>query len=628
MGMIQQATLMRELAGRRAELRDWLFREDREAVRNRILTESAFRPILEQLAAEGDRFLGQPIVELPWTLFRRVWEDGVRKTYEPVYFDRRQRLTALGLLSWLQPERDDYRDGLLDTVWAICGEFSWCVPVHFDSPPGVEPARYSVHERDVPDIGIGIDLFAAETAFALAEVMALTGHTWPQTVRSRVYREVYRRVFTPFLGGEYFWEHVRNNWAAVCAGSIGAAAIHMMEDEEELALVLEKALPTLGLFLEGYGDDGACLEGYMYWGYGFGFYTYFAELLGRRTGGALDLLANPKVKQLALFQQKCFLNGRKVVNFSDSPAEADVYIGLTHEMARRFPDMHVPAYTFQDKAVYDHCGRWAPALRNLIWFDPGMRGEGWETGSSYLADAQWMVSRVKKPEGTFCFAAKGGHNDEPHNHNDVGQFIVMAGEDTFLADMGAGLYTKPYFAPATRYSFFCNSALGHSVPIIKGVSQSVGWASGAVVKQAEVTPGYDRFVVELQEAYEVPGLQRLERSWTWRKQQDGGMPWLELEDTFEFATDQRDEVGAVTERFICPMMPVVAEAGRVELVGTEFKLLVRYDAALMEPDVETLPFLNHFGKEVLFYALDLKYRETEGERLQRLIFEFHFERLE
>ncbi|MDR6549096.1 heparinase II/III family protein [Paenibacillus qinlingensis] len=599
----------------------WLFREDREAVRRRIMSEPEFQPVLERLAADGAGFLRQPITELPWTLFRRVWEDGFRKTYEPVFFSRRQRLTTFGLLSWLFPERADYRDGLLDTVWAICGEFSWCVPVTFESPPGLRTDGYSVHEQNIPDPGIWIDLFAAETAFALAEVMMLTGHSWPETIRDRVNREVYRRIFTPFLVNDFFWEHVRNNWAAVCAGSIGAAAIYLIEDKQELALILDKALPTVQLFLEGFGEDGACLEGYMYWGYGFGFYTYFAELLSRRTDGAVDLLADPKVKQVALFQQNCFLDGRKVVNFSDSPEEWDVYIGLTHEMARRFPEVQLPAYTFQDKEICDHCGRWAPAFRNLIWYEPRSQGEEWREASIYLADAQWMVSRVEKLDGKFSFAAKGGNNDEPHNHNDVGHFIVLAGQETFLADIGAGQYTKPYFAPATRYSFICNSALGHSVPIIDGVSQQAGAAYRATVRQAEITTEYDRFVVELQDAYHIPGLLKLQRSWTWHK--NDVLPKLELEEHYVFSARAG---AALTERFICQVKPVIAGAGRVELVGTAFKLVLSYDAALMEPVVEPLPSLNHFGYEKVYYALDMRVRVTDDLE-RRLQFVFHFEGL-
>ncbi|MDY4307971.1 hypothetical protein SNF32_14980 [Enterococcus mundtii] len=43
------------------------------------------------------------------------------------------------------------------------------------------------------------------------------------------------------------------------------------------------------------------------------------------------------------------------------------------------------------------------------------------------------------------FAAKGGRNDESHNHIDIGHFVFGTREDLFLTDLGAGEYTKDYF---------------------------------------------------------------------------------------------------------------------------------------------------------------------------------------
>ena len=38
-----------------------------------------------------------------------------------------------------------------------------------------------------------------------------------------------------------------------------------------------------------------------------------------------------------------------------------------------------------------------------------------------LPDAQWSICRSRHGAG---MAAKGGHNGEPHNHNDVGSFFI------------------------------------------------------------------------------------------------------------------------------------------------------------------------------------------------------------
>lgn len=48
--------------------------------------------------------------------------------------------------------------------------------------------------------------------------------------------------------------------------------------------------------------------------------------------------------------------------------------------------------------------------RTLRWWQPTTVSEV-DSSDSYLPDLAWVVSR-----GRFSFAAKGGHNDEPHNH--------------------------------------------------------------------------------------------------------------------------------------------------------------------------------------------------------------------
>lgn len=606
-------------AGRSGAAGCWLFPDDasREAARRRILQEATYRPVLDVLEAEAQRFLREPVSELIWSELSRVWKDGHRKSYEKLLFNRRQRLTAFGLLSWLMPERADVREALLNTVWAICDEFTWCVPVQFAGPPGSGPAAFTLADRQAvnEDPGLQLDLFTAEAAFALSEVYRMTGDDWPEAVRNRMYKEVYRRVFQPFLhDGPYFWEQVRNNWAAVCAGSTGAAAIHLIEDDRELATILAKALPILSIFMEGFGDDGACPEGYMYWGYGFGFYTYFADLLARRTSGALDLLASDHARQVALFQQKVFLSGRHPANFSDSTPAANVYIGLTHRLHRQYPDVHVPPFEYRG-VLYDHCGRWAPALRNLIWHDPLAPERDWEDGDFYLADAQWVVSRVTQTGERYSFAAKGGHNGEPHNHNDIGHFILHAGGETFLHDLGNGMYTKAYFGPE-RYSLACNGSQGHSVPIVNGRTQREGPEHAATGVTVDREADRVTFAMDLTRAYEDDSLQRLTRRFEWNKR--GEPPSLAVVDEYRFS----EIPASVTERFILGKPPEIAEPGLAIVRGERGQLALRYDPELVAPAVAALPFIDHFERELVFYALD--FRLADGRVEPNLCLRFDF----
>ena len=86
------------------------------------------------------------------------------------------------------------------------------------------------------------------------------------------------------------------------------------------------------------------------------------------------------------------------------------------------------------------------------------------------------------PETQFCymknasdwfFAAKGGHNNESHNHNDIGTFILYKGSVPIFADAGVGTYTKSTF-DHNRYTIWSMQSSWHNLPAINGKPQKNG----------------------------------------------------------------------------------------------------------------------------------------------------------
>jgi hypothetical protein len=603
-----------------------------DAKRRQVLGDLAYAPLLAEMREEVEQLLEEPIADLPYSLFRLFEETGTRREYERPYFARRKRLTGLALLSWLEPDNPVYANALTETIWAVCSEYSWCLPAHLSG--SAETSAVVSDSLYADEHTVAVDLFAAETAFALSEISHLLETVLPPLIRKRIADEVFRRVLRPFVAQRerpFHWETLKNNWAAVCAGSIGAAAIYMLDGDdraEELADVLVHVLPALDSFLQGYGNDGVCTEGYSYWQYGFGYYVYFADLLRQRTGGGLDLFASDKVRAIAKFQQNCFLDGRKVVNFSDSGAEEGLFLGLAHYLKAQFPDVAAPESALRDGYAVDHCGRWASGARNLFWFRPEEEpGQPWPLGSTYLSDAQWLVSRVgyRDEEGgrrRYAFAAKGGYNDEPHNHNDLGQFILYADGFAFLADLGRGLYTRDYFREG-RYEIACNGSQGHSVPIVNGLFQRQGAEYRAKVLAAEVAEEADRFALDLAGAYDCSELERLERTFIWKKT---GVPELLLEDVYHFTVPPQ----SVVERFITLTPPDLSGEGVVTLespaAGGEAasvrRLHVLFDADELQPSVLPLQHLDLFGQPVACYALDFKLLKTAVQMQAAFAFKF------
>ncbi|MFJ2374236.1 hypothetical protein ACIOZL_15690 [Streptomyces sp. NPDC087769] len=82
---------------------------------------------------------------------------------------------------------------------------------------------------------------------------------------------------------------------------------------------------------------------------------------------------------------------------------------------------------------------------------------------------------------------KGGHNEELHNHNDLGSFVVAVDGEPLLAELGAGFYNGQYFGP-DRYDILCTGSQGHSVPLLNGTVQRASREAAAEVLAAEYAP--------------------------------------------------------------------------------------------------------------------------------------------
>lgn len=560
---------------------------------------------IAEIRAEGERLAGQPVPELTPELFSVFARTGSRLEYERVYFERRRRLNTYVFLSLLEPDNAQHLQYAEEMLLAVCSEYTWCLPAHV--PGGHETAG----------INRFIDLFSAETGFTLSEASLLLGERLPLELRLRIRQETEERLFRPFLEqGPYNWETARHNWAAVCAGSIGAAALLSVEDPQVLAEILQKTESSMHCYLEGFGDDGACLEGLGYWNYGFGYFTYYSDLLRSRSAGSLDWFKVPKVQRIARFQQQCFIDGSLTANFSDSLPRVRVHMGLSHYLAGVYPGaVEYPPAELRAPYTEDHCSRFAPALRNLIWKQSGTGHKDWPAASTYLPDAAWLLSRHVSAGGTFGFAAKGGHNNEPHNHNDLGQFILTGRGEVYAADLGSGEYTAGYFGDG-RYEYDCNGSQGHSVPVINGRYQQAGREFSAAVLHAATGGAADKLTLDLTAAYEAEGLQSLIRTLVWHKEE---LPRLELIDKYSYAGVPE----SWTERFITWRKPEELSPGTVLLPGQESGgVKVTYDPAAVGLQINEHVYRDHFGQDQVWHSLDFQAVRPGSEGSYAFTFQF------
>ncbi|OBT58452.1 hypothetical protein VE04_01723 [Pseudogymnoascus sp. 24MN13] len=440
---------------------------------DRVLNNPLLQASRDKLQSAAKELRGKDIPVLPFRLFKMFDTMGDRLGYEAPYFSRRKALLVSALSAWLWNDPEDIGT-LEECIWTLCDDYTWSLPSHMHgSSLTIETNVGYSNTSKRRDAALNLDLFACETGLALAEICALLGDKLNPFIVERARSEVMRRVIDSYMDKSTIqhWEVLDNNWCAVCAGSIGSAAMLLVGNDLDLAAILRNLLPVMERYIAGFSEDGACTEGLNYWTYGVSFFVVFAELLGRRTAGKLDLLSDKRFAPIALFQQNCFFPGAATLTFSDVEANDKYRPGVTCFLAEHFEEVMAPPLESAMDVMHSHCYNFAPALSDLLWTtDTLVSKQAQPQPCVVYPKAQWLLCSGYDGTG---FAAKAGHNDEEHNHNDVGSFLFSRHGVMLLCDIGKGEYTKSYFGP-DRYDTFCTSSKSHNVPIVDGHSQRDG----------------------------------------------------------------------------------------------------------------------------------------------------------
>ncbi len=533
-----------------------------ETVRNN----ECYSAYLKERHAEWDKYSNIPTVELSYSKFKLFFTTGDRTVYQKDYYHRRLLLGNSAILALIYPEEQKYIDALQDVIFAICDEYTWCLPAH--------------HPNLDVNNNVFIDLFAAETGFALAEIYTMLGDRLDPVIRERIKAEINFRIVNSFINKKDHWWEVRctNNWAAVCGGSV-ACTVMLMRPE-----LFESLKPRFDAIIERYlsgiYDDGYCLEGTGYWHYGFGYFLFYADMVKEFTSGEVDYFVRPKVHAIATFLQKMFLTGNASVSFADGGTSLKYNIAATHYVKKLYPDdvkVYDPKYAYYN----DSCCRMAQLIRSATWLDEEtFKNPADDTVASeyYAPNAMWLTKRT----ASYGFAAKAGNNNEHHNHNDVGTFIFAKNGKQLITDIGSGLYTRQYFRAETRYGILECSSLGHSVPYFDGnVAQKVG----AEYKACDVKYENGHLSFDMAGAYGDERVRHVNRSFELFEDE------VKMHDSFVCDCD-------ITERFISLIEPKIDKG----IINIE-SCAITYDPSLT-PEVKEGEGTKSQNKKV--YFIDFK----------------------
>ncbi|WP_297109972.1 heparinase II/III family protein [uncultured Devosia sp.] len=524
------------------------------------------------LSAEADT--STPIPALPASLYAEFAQTGRREGYEDAQRDRRNMLYRLTLAEWLDGQGRFLRS-LEDLAWARLEETNWAWPAH---------AR-ALDSADHPTL----DLAAAMTALDLAEMDELIGDRLAANLRRRIRAEVERRAIGPFLDRDDHWwlrttpQKQVNNWTAVCVAGVVGAALYLEPDTDRLARIVTRGLHSLADYLDTFDRQGGSSEGPDYWTYGFGNYAVLAHLLHAGTNGAIDLLAGDDVRNIAQFPLRTQMTPGVWVSFSDSDSNPVFHPGLLTHLARHMNLPGLLGLGMSNDFAVEGFNQFAWPLRQYAWPLPEATPAAELGPHDWYDEMGWMISRLDPDDpASLRLAAKGGHNDEMHNQNDAGSFMVVVGGEVVLTDPGRGRYSKSYFGPE-RYQNLFASSRGHSVPMVNGFEQAAGVAHCARVLAHEHGKDADRLELDMAAAYPAEaGIAALQRSVTLDRTVPGGR--VLLNDAFHFSGEQ----GLFQSVLVTPMT-AETENGTVRIGEAPAGLRVRFDAAALDVALERHP---------------------------------------
>jgi hypothetical protein len=475
---------------------------------------AADRPTIDRILAAAEEEHGTPWPQPLVSDAARYHRDGDRSAWEDAAFARQRRLSRAVVAAAVTLEEtriDDVADG----ITLLCEQSSWCWPAHDDSF-----ARHGsvVPVADDPYLDLGAGEAVAQLAWADHVLGDALDERYPG-LRARIRFEASRRVFGPFLNRRDWWwighEQAPINWNAWIHANVLAAALRLLDDPGEAELrgrVVATAATDIDRFVAVLPEDGAIDEGYGYWWEGALRALEALDLLAYATEGRVDAYTAgiPALRATVAYPHSMQLGDEWFVNVADGRAKPSLGLpwSALHRAARRFGNADAEAFAASHRAPGTAAATEEQGLGRLL---RAITDEQWVTAPPAeppLPRNVWLPSvelaLVREAAGTargLTLAAKGGHNGEAHNHNDVGSFIVAVDGVPVVVDAGRPTYTAQTFGP-DRYRIWTMQSSWHSVPEVRGIPQS----PGAEFAAREVRPENGGLALDLAGAYDVPGL--------------------------------------------------------------------------------------------------------------------------
>lgn len=534
--------------------------------------------VIESIIRQAEKIKDIPFTSIPATVTLEYVRNGNRANFEKLSFDKRNRLFTMVLAESME-NKGRFTDAIANGVWNICEETYWGVTAHIGTQ------KRGAGLPDVTDPTV--DLFGAETAAVLALTDYFTGEKLDKVsglLCERIRIEVNRKILNSFENEVtrygFFGNGKKNvkvnNWDPWVTSNCLMAFLLLEKNENRRVKLLHQSLDLLDLYINGLGDDGATDEGPSYW-FAAGLALFDGlTIVDDATNHHINIFNHPIIRQLGTYIYKTHIDGAYFVNVADAtPTIKADGVGI-YRFGKAVKDEKMMAF---GAWAYHHIQDNQPKVESFfkprqLWNLQAVtecaaaKQDEAKLPAMYLPSVELMTARTRN---NLFLSSHGGNNNESHNHNDVGDFIVYANGAPVIIDAGKGTYMAVTFSK-NRYTLWYNTSLYHNLPFINGVQQTATAASHATNVQFTEEKGLVHFSMNLEKAYdEKAGL----KSWKRAILVDQNKNNITVNDNYQFLHPDPQ----LTQSFMTVCNTDISEPGKI-IFTTEKndKVVMTYNA--------------------------------------------------
>lgn len=551
---------------------------------NRAFWNNLPEGLKKQYIEEAEKSLDYnwPVVKA--TDYLEIIRSGDRR--QEVYAAPRAALMAL-VMGELAEGKGRFTDQIVNGVWYYSEQTWWGWSAHLTA----QKAPHGLPDVNEPVIDLGV-----------GEITNILSWTWllfkdefdkiHPLISVRLKDEIMKKAVIPYYERNDFWwqgldgSRDVNNWNPWTNHNMLTAILILEDDQAKKIKGVEKVVKSLDQFINVYTNDGGCDEGPSYWGRAGASLYQCLDLLKRATNGKFDVYDNQLVKNMGSYIYKAYIEYPYFINFADADATTGGRPQIIYSYGKDIGDPTMQKFGAflakkQDWGKEIPEGKVDEQIMQLMYLKEIENAEAEDALISdfWLSETQVAGARDKAGSSDgFFFAAKGGHNAESHNHNDLGTCVLYFNGKPCLVDIGRETYTAKTFS-SRRYEIWTMQSQFHNLPKINGIDQKEGRDFVATNSTFKADAKKAVFSTDIFKAYpESAEVKKWVRSYT-------------LERGKKFVVNDNWELGKVTGEpitlnFVTSNKVREKEPGILLLEGDGFTMEMKYNSKALSPKIE------------------------------------------